>query len=195
MAEIPDFVTHYYLADRQPFLTLSELELDEGSAVFEELKNRHEHDSRYRRRYGSGYLATRRKIESRLWQLFMSRGGKPKRKYPFYFVLGECSWFKGLVEEHREIRIAIDRLNPETISFTYPDSYVALSREGKPYYGKVFLLSELRSVVDRYGLPEDTSPADYRNYWTGDFEKYIEVQLWDNETIQPFIDQYLSTEG
>lgn len=193
MTKIPSFIAHYHLADCQPFLTLSDLQSDEEDNVFKALRDRHKYDPSYQRRYGSAYLSTRRKIERQLRHLFVERGGTPERKYPFYFVLGESKWLKGLVKEHLEIRIDIDSLNPKTTSFTFPDSYIALSRNDKPYHGKVFILSELRSVVEKYGLPADTNASSYRNYWEGDFEKYIELQIWDNKTVQPFIDKYLSS--
>ena len=121
---------------------------------------------------------------------FVKRGGKPKRKYPVYFVLGESIWFKNLNQNHSEIQIPIKELNSATVSFTYPDSYVALSSDTKPYHGKVFLLDELESVVAKYGLPADDTSLDYDSYWIGDFEKYIEFQIWEAEIIQPFIDLF-----
>jgi hypothetical protein len=35
--EIPNFITHYYLADRQPFLTLSELKNGQDSSIFQRI--------------------------------------------------------------------------------------------------------------------------------------------------------------
>ena len=188
--EIPTFITHYHLADRQPFLTLSELKTGRGEAIFKNLKDRHKREPGYKRRYGQSYLDTRRRIEDKLRQLFIARGGEPRRKYPFYFVLGRSSWFRRLAEEHREIRIVLSSLDPKTTSFTFPDSYVALSRDEKPYHGKVFLLPELESIVSQYGMPEDEQSPNYQSYWKGDFEKYIEFQIWEDEIVQPFIADY-----
>ena len=53
---IPDYITHYYLADRQPFLSLSELKLEQHNSIFDELLNRHKTDSGYHRRYGKNYI-------------------------------------------------------------------------------------------------------------------------------------------
>ena len=188
--EIPTFITHYHLADRQPFLTLSEIKGSRDEAIFENLKNRHRSDPSYKRRYGRSYLTTRRRIESKLRQLFVARGGEPRRKYPFYFVLGQSSWFHGLVREHLEIKIALSSLDPQTTSFTFPDSYVALSSNEKPYHGQVFLLPDLESVVGKYGMPKDERVSDYQSYWKGDFEKYIEFQIWEDQIVQPFIAEY-----
>ena len=188
--EVPTFITHYHLADRQPFLTLSELDMDREGFIFENLRDRHESDPGYQRRYGQNYLDKRRRIENKLRKLFVARGGKPRRKYPFYFVLGQSTWFRHLIAEHLEVSIALSSLNPHTTSFTFSDSYVALSNSEKPYYDQVFLLPELESVVNRYGIPKDDKPSDYQNYWKGDFEKYVEFQLWEDEIVQPFIAKY-----
>ena len=188
--EIPDFITHYYLADRQPFLTLSELENGSNSSIFHDLRDRHRNNPSYQRRYGQDYINARRRIENKLHCLFMERGGKPIRKYPFYFVLGQSNWFKYLIRDQHEVRIPILNLNPATTSFTFPDSYVALSKNEKPYYGKVFLLHELESFIAKYGLPVDDNSRNYQCYWEGDFEKYIEVQIWEDDIVQPFIDHY-----
>ena len=195
VAEIPKFITHYCLPDRQPFLTLSELTADEEESIFENLRNRYRYDSSYRRRYGKDYLDHRREIENKLRCLFVNCGGEPVRRYPFYFVLGKSRWFENLNEGHVALQLDIASLNPATTSFTFPDSYIALSRCDKPYHGRVFLLHELKDVVERHGLPDNSKPLNYQNYWKGDFEKYIEFQIWEDKIVQPFIDQYLSTKS
>ncbi|MGK7950505.1 MAG: hypothetical protein AB4368_17415, partial [Xenococcaceae cyanobacterium] len=60
---IPDFITHYHLADRQPFLSLSELKLDEQSYIFNDLLNRHKNEPGYHRRYGKDYIDKRKRIK------------------------------------------------------------------------------------------------------------------------------------
>lgn len=189
--EIPNFITHYHLAERQPFLTLSELEMGQNDPIFKELQTRHNKDNEYHRRYGKNYIHTRKEIEDTLRRLFIERGGKPIRKYPFYFVLGESIWFKNLIKEQSEVRIQLCDLNPATTSFTFPDSYVALSRNEKPFHGKVFLLHELEGFIEKYGMPVDDDSLNYQRYWEGDFEKYIEFQIWEDSIVKPFIDRYL----
>ena len=86
---IPDYITHYCLSDRQPFLSLSELALNKQKDIFGELLVRHKTDPGYHRRYGQDYIDNRKVIEDNLRSRFIKSGGKPIRKYPFYFVLGE----------------------------------------------------------------------------------------------------------
>ncbi|MEM9092580.1 MAG: hypothetical protein AAGC93_28095 [Cyanobacteria bacterium P01_F01_bin.53] len=178
--KIPSFITHYHLADRQPFLTLSNLPNGRDNPIFKALRDRHKNNADYQRRYGNRYIDTRQKVENELRRLFIARGGKPVRKYPFYFVLGSSTWFKYLIRDHLEVRIPICDLNPATTSFTFPDSYIALSNNNKPYHGKIFLLHELESFIAEYGMPCDDTSRNYEHYWKGDFEKYIEFQIWEN---------------
>src|SRR5690348_7834488 len=122
----PNFATHYYLAENGPFLSLSDLPLGSEDPVFLDLLTRHKRDPTYRRRYGREYIRTRRTVEAKLRELFIARGGKPRRQSPFYLVLGESPWFRNLNANQGEIRIALSELNPETTSLTYPDSFIAL---------------------------------------------------------------------
>ena len=45
--EIPSFITHYYLKERQPFLTLSELEGGQENLVFQNLITLHKNNPGY----------------------------------------------------------------------------------------------------------------------------------------------------
>lgn len=93
--EISKFITHYHLADRQPFLTLSELEAGKDNDIFKSLQGRHKCDPSYKRRYGRDYIDMRQKIEDTLRHLFIARGGKPTREYPLYFVSDSQTGSKG----------------------------------------------------------------------------------------------------
>ncbi|MEI6423352.1 MAG: hypothetical protein WCP55_14110 [Lentisphaerota bacterium] len=186
----PDFVTHYHLSNRQPFLSLSDLDCDIEHHVFIEMLNKHKEDVNYRRRYGKNYLKVRRDCESKLRTLFQARGGSPRRNYPLYLVLGESDWFRKLNVAHAEVRIALSELSAETTSITFPDSFLAMNAKDKPYYEKVFLLSEIDEVLKRFGYPKAPIPNSYERYWEGDFEHYIEVQIWDDEIVEPYRKQW-----
>lgn len=177
--KLPKFATHYYLRETGPFRSLSELLAGSEDPVFLDLLTRHQRDSGYRRRYGRNYIGVRREVEAKLHELFVTRGGKPRRRHPFYLVLGESPWFRDLNADHSELKIPLSELDPEVTSLTYPDSFVALTRDGKPYYNQVFLLSEIEKLVTRFGVPEKEHEVPYERYWECDFELYIEVQLWD----------------
>lgn len=176
---LPEFATHYYLPEIGPFRSLSELPAGSEDPIFLDLLTRHQRDPGYRRRYGRNYIEVRSKVEARLRELFVARGGKPRRRHPYYLVLGESPWFRDLNVYQSELKILLSELDPETTSLTYPDSFVALSRGDKPYFNQVFLLSEVSEIVERFGVPDNDQVVPYERYWETDFELYIEVQLWD----------------
>jgi len=182
----PNFITHYYLSDRLPFLSLSDLEGDINNPVFQEMLNRHASDQSYNRRFGTNYLKTRISVENKLRDLFIQRGGRPKRQYPIYFVLGESKWFQHLNAKHKEIRIPISELPDESVSVTFSDSYITMTDNSKLYYEKVYFISEAKSFLSQYGVPKDKVPENYDRYWEGNFEKYYEVQVWDDEVLKPY---------
>ena len=186
----PDFATHYYLKDRKPFLNLSDLEKGSEDPIFLEMLAMHRTRPGYRRQFGKSYIETRKKTESKLRELFIAKGGKPKRTSPYYFILGESFWFSNFNDDHQEIRIPLKDFDPDTTSITFPDSFIAMSRADKPYFENVFLLSELPQLVNCFGIPIDDRSQDYARYWEGDFEKYIEIQLWTDELIKPYQDPF-----
>ena len=193
MVAVPEFATHYHLRGREPFLNLSDL-TDEGvAAVLSEL-DAVANAGGSQRRFGPRYMALRRTTEQRLRERFIARGGRPQRRSPHYFVLGESDWFKRLYLDAAEVRVPLDQLPSEVTSFTYPDSVVAmgaLSEFGiatvaQPYHGTVFRLEELPNVVEAYGLPNDTPPQTYDGYQRRPGEHFIEVQLWSDEPLARF---------
>lgn len=184
--KIPDFATHYYLPETGSFRSLSELSGGSEDPVFLDLVTRHQRDPGYRRRYGRNYISVRREVEARLRKLFIARGGKPRRRHPFYLVLGESSWFRDLNAHQRELRISLSEFDPKVTSLTYPDSFIALTRDDKPYYNQVFLLNEVSELVTLFGVPANDHMVPYERYWETDFELYIEIQLWD---IPPWLNR------
>ena len=188
--KIPDYITHYHLADRQPFLSLSELPGGKEDPVFQEFLHRRHNDASYRRVYHDWYVDARKQFEINLQKIFIKQGGKPIRKHPFYCLLGESHWFKNLNDNHREVRIKLNKLDPETTTFTYPDSFVSFSKKLKPYYGELFMLHQLEEVITTYGFPEDDLSPNYDKYWEKTSIEYIEFQIWDNKTVDPYIKKY-----
>ena len=193
---VPDFVTHYYLADKQPFLNLSDLSAPELDAVMSDLERRRACTG-LQRVFGRRYMELRRLTEDRLCRLFIDAGGRTERAAPHYFVLGSSHWYRGLAPDTREVVIPLSELPTEVTCFTYPDSFTAMAAvrdlglpyEPKPYHESAFRLEQLEEVIGRYGLPPDEPHAVYDGYQNRPFEKYLEVQLWSDspigECVQP----------
>jgi hypothetical protein len=186
---VQQFATHYYLRENGPFRSLSDLPAGSEDPIFLDLLTRHKRELGYRRRYGKDYIRIRRRVEDQLRELFIARGGNPRRRHPFYLVYGESAWFRDLNANQDEVRIPLSDLDPETTSVTFPDSFIALSRNDKPYYNQVFLLGELSELVERFGVPANDHLVPYERYWETDFELYIEIQLWDTPPKFPNAEQ------
>jgi hypothetical protein len=197
-----DYITHYYPAEDPPFRNLSDAPEEDIPAILDALAARRLSGSK--RVFGRRYVQFRRLTEEKMRRLFVQTGGRPVRKAPHYFILGKSDWFANLYANTRNVRLSLKQLDPDTTSFTYPDSVVSM-RLGpafglpvdpvRPYHEKVFRLSELDSVVSEYGLPNDAPEEGdaYADYHLKEFERYIEVQVWDDESVAEWLSGAVST--
>ena len=129
------------------------------------------------------YMIIRRGLEEKVRNLFIDKGGKPHRKSPLSMTLGECSWIKEWYKDSNEIKIPISEFDPKTISFTYGDIFPTMRyQDGKTYRQKVYTLEEIKQIINIYGLPQEWN----RNGENGP-ERYIEVQVWDNNPIKDYL--------
>ena len=93
-----------------------------------------------------------------------------------------------------EIEVPLSLFRECDLSFTYPDSMVSflLAREKEPEYylpafhGKVFTLSEIRSLVESSGLPGEKWGTNL----PGSMPNYIEAQVWNHEPLTPYKQQF-----
>jgi hypothetical protein len=189
--DVPDFATHYFLADKKPFLNLSELSDSELGLVLGDLERRRA-QSDFKRVFGRRYMDLRRLTEARLLDLFCQAGGKPERTTPHYLILGSSDWYRGLAPDTREVVGALADLPSDVTSFTHPDSFTAmgfLPRFGlpylqRPYHQQIYRMQQLREVVRRYGMPADDAHDGYDGYQLHPFEKYIEIQVWSDAPVR-----------
>lgn len=193
---VPKHITHYYSLTDRPFQNLSELDPEALSQTLANLRRRKAENQAFKRVFGSAYMDFRRKTETKLRHLFEARGGRPKRRSPHYFVLGECDWFAGLYPDPGAVTLDWRTLPQESTSFTYPDSFISMrfgpefglpDEPPQPYHEKVFFLDELSDVVAKYGLPNGNAEDDYTDYHTRKFEKYVEIQLWTDDPVLDFL--------
>ena len=189
----PDYVTHYYLASRPPFLNLSDLGGKQLEGAIERLAREHASGATSRL-FGRRYMELRRRTEEKLRSLFISAGGQPERLSPHYFVLGSCPWYRGLARDMREVTLPLAELPRDASSFTYPDSFTSMAlgaeyglhQDSRPYHEQVYSIEQLQEVIDQFGLP-DGEVADYRGYQHQPFEKYVEVQLWSDVPVHSWL--------
>ena len=139
------------------------------------------------------YMRNRRQTEQWVRGAFIAKGGRPQAAYPIPMVLGASKWMVKHAPDpdaHGEIRIPLSVFTEYDVSFTYPDSMISLwfGRE-KPieyyqpeYHGKVFTVSEILSIVEAKGLPEEA----WETNLPGDFAPYIEAQVWNHEPLMGY---------
>jgi hypothetical protein len=180
MNMIPDFLCHYYDANDGPFRNLSDLSEVEAEVQLQRIRVA---GDRFASKRKDDYLSVRRELERRVRALFIAKGGRPIRQHPHYFVLGECSWLKSWYPQGCELRIPLRMFLAEIVSFTYGDTFPAMRyADGKATRGKVYMLDELSSLVEEFGLPQVWN-AD----GSGGPDRYIEAQVWDDEPIKSFL--------
>jgi len=179
MIPIPDFLSHYYDAERGPFLSLSDLALDEAQQILARLRQQAQTFASQRT---ADCLAIRRDLEEQVRQKFMAKGGLPQRHCPHYLILGSCPWLKGWYRDGREIRIPLAAVDPAVVSFTYGDTFPAMRfGDGKPYRKQVYTVTELPDVLREFGLPQEwNSLGQYGP------DRYIEAQVWADEPVRAY---------
>ena len=180
-----DYVTHYYMNDKEPFQSLSSLTDEAAIKIMEELCD----DTPFGERFKDPiqYLTARKDTELWVREAFIAKGGKPKDRYPISMVLGSSQWLVDAAPDrnkHAEIRIPLSVFTEYDISFTYPDSMISrwfgLVKPVEHYqadlHGKVFTLSEILSIVAEKGMPEE----DWKTDTPRDLAPYIEAQVWNH---------------
>ncbi len=180
LSTCPDVIVHYYEARQGPLRSLSDLSMEDAEYILEQIR---QEGVIFASKRNKDYLGIRRSLEERLRQLFIEKGGRPKRLWPHYFILGECEWVRSWYREGRDLQIPLNEIDPKAVSFTYGDSFPAMRyQDGKPYRDKVYTVEELPELIRQYGLPQ---------IWNRDGllgpERYIEAQLWDDAPVKDYL--------
>ena len=192
-----DYLTHYYRQGTEPFRTLSALpDADamqimasmyiEGSVVWERFKDPRQ------------YLEERKRTERWLREAFIAKGGKPQALYPIYTVMGQSKWLLreadvATLATTAEIKVPLSILGECDVSFTYPDSMIShWFGKDKPeefyqpdYHGIVFTLSEILSIIQVKGLPEEGWETNTPSH----LAHYVEAQVWNHELLLEYRNQ------
>jgi hypothetical protein len=182
MTLYPDFLSHYYEAACGPFLNLSDLPPAEAETILGQIR---QEGVIFASKRASDYLQIRRGLEEQVRRLFIDKGGQPRRQRPHYLILGASPWLKAWYVEGRELRLPLSQFDPDTVCFTYGDTFPAMRfQDSRPYRGQVYTLAELPDLIRQYGLPQDWNPDGKLGP-----DRYIEAQVWADEAIQPFLGQ------
>jgi len=198
-----DYLIHAYRRGTDPFRSLSALSDMEAMHIMKDL---YVEESIFWERFKdpAQYLQIRRKVEQWLRREFIAKGGKPQAPYPIYMVLGRSKWIQTMLDAATlattmEMQVPLSIFRECDVSFTYPDSMVSfmLDNQRNPeyylpeYHGKVFTLSEIRSIVEANGLPG----CEWGTNLPSHLANYIEAQIWDHEPLLAYKKHIYSKRG
>ena len=172
----------FYNKNSKPFLNLSDLSLDEANSLLTHIRLTAPNSFCAKRPLE--YMKNRLYYENILREEFKKKGGKIQRNVPHYMVVEHSPWLSSWYEDCAYIKIPIEEFDLETLSFTYGDSHPTFSdkvKDGKEYRKKLYTYKEILKIIDKYGLPQDWNDG-------GKFgpERYIEVHVWSDETINQY---------
>ncbi len=174
------YLYHYYEASIGPFINLSELPICEAEKILGDIKSR---AKTFAAKRTSDYMKIRRELEQKARSIFIHKGGEPIRNVPHYMTLGPCSWLLDWYEDGKELCIHIDMFSEGQVSFTYGDLFPTMRyNDGKPYRNTIYTKQEIYEIIKTYGLPQDWNKTGSKGP-----ERYIEVQIWDDEPIKAYL--------
>ncbi|MFC5402984.1 hypothetical protein [Cohnella soli] len=171
---------HYFEKDHGPFRNLSKLPIEEATHISHQLRS--EGDV-FASRRSEEYMLIRREIEQLARCQFIAKGGMPKNTYPHYMTLGPCKWLESWYRKPAVITIPSEEFSEESISFTYGDLFPTMRyQDEKPYRKQIYSRTEILNVIKEYGFPQDWNINGDKGP-----ERYIEVQVWDEEVVGKYI--------
>ena len=186
---IPDFLTRYYQKGEYPFMSLNDLPLDEANRKKTEYCTKNGIGKFYAQ---DDYLVHRKEIEGWIYNELIRLGGNPVNDVPIYMVLGESPEGEFDIREELqqnadEIKVPLDEIDINAVSFTYPDSMYEhivdddgkLVSAGRTNTPRVYTYQELPPVVRKYRV--------YENYRFN-----FEAQVWDRNMLYRY---WLKTKG
>ena len=195
-----DHLIHFYKSGTEPFRTLSSLPEPDATQIMQAL---YVEGAVFWERFKEPlqYLRLRKQIEQYLRQAFITKGGEPRETCPIYMTLGRTKWMQTDIDAATlattvEIQVPLSLFQECEVSFTYPDSMVSflLAQEKEAeyflpeYHGKVFTLSEIRSIVASLGLPGEKWGCNLPT----SMPNYIEAQVWNHEPLLAYKRQLIA---
>lgn len=184
MNKVPDYLTRYYVASEDPFISLNDLPLEQAN----EIKRMHCHRNKIDGFYAEDvYLVHRKEIEKWIYDCLIKKGGKPDNTVPVYMTLGsslegEFDIRADIQANSVELRIPVSEIDLSAVTFTFPDSMYKFITDiegnvvggGRTNNPDVYLYHELETVIKKY-------KTDLH---------YIEAQIWNRKMLYKFIKRH-----
>jgi hypothetical protein len=176
---VPQVLSHYYEKGLRAFRSLSDLPPEQAEQVMATIRAA---GIGFASKRSEDYLAIRAELENRVRQMFIDKGGKPKRLHPHSMILGTSAWLQSWYPDGQELCIPLAKFDPDSVSFTYGDIFPAMRyQDGKPYRGQVYGMHDLEQLIQEFGLPQEWNPDGRLGP-----DRYIEAQVWDDTPLRPY---------
>lgn len=175
------YLYHYYDKSQPPFTNLSELPYDEAKRVMERIKAEKPNTQCAMR--NDKYVEYRHNCERIIRTKFIEKGGIVERESPHYMVIGHSPWLSTWFENCAFIKIPIEEFDTGKLSFTYGDSMPTFGNPAikREYHNHLYTYDEILEVINKFGLPQDWNDDGSHGY-----ERYVEVHVWSDETIDRY---------
>lgn len=177
------YLYHYFDKRTGPFKSLTAVSREEAQKVMNQIKEEYP-NSQCASRHDK-YVEYRNNCEAILRREFAAKNGVMEITSPYYMVVGHSPWLSTWYEQMDCLKIPMEEFDLRTLSFTYGDSMPTFSdkiNDGKEYRKKLYVYEEILDIIQKYGLPQD---------WNDDGahgpERYIEVHVWSNKTIEKYV--------
>ena len=177
---------HNYDPDRGAFRNICELPPPEAESVLNDIR------ATGKRRIRANYLQRRLDVEDWLIRESRKKLGSTSLERPIYFFLGDFADGRD-PSRPKSYVFPLAAFPPDMLTFTFPDSMASFPigmgddhpHDRKAYHDRVFTLYEIKDVVAKFGMPGDRWKTDPSMR----HDRFIEVQVWNDEPIRRFIDR------
>ena len=188
--EHDQFLYRYFECAESPFLSMTELPMEQAREMLIALQKA----GKFGNPNIEGFLKKRYDRDAMLRDVFIRHGGKPERSSPIYFFLGEHRQWASAFENPAVMKIPLEEFDPETVSFTYGDSFAVFNPAlygSEEYWGKIYFADEILEVIERNGYPPNVEYDFKRGIYPtdkniNDHLKYIEAHVWNNKVLDKY---------
>lgn len=186
---LPTFVTHYYEADRGPFLNICDLTEEEARQLVLAEKDAETAFNRFA--IGPDFLEWRRAADDLLIRAYAEKFGFAPEGRPYFALLGSFDKTLTMFREGRKITLEVADFEPHELTFMYPDHAHLVSFHGSDapsifyqlppgwesqrFWGQLFTFGELLRDFQEMGIDGMIERHQERDGWAG---CYVEAHLW-----------------
>ena len=164
------YITHYYVQGTDPWKNIMLLSEEAAFQKAAKLASVHKGmTSSGRFADFQNYYPLRKATDKLVREQFIRLGGKPRLEHPYSFVLGESDYLKTWFDEGDSLRIPLDEIPDELISFTLGDSCAKYSRNDS-----LEVLTK-RRLIERLHTFDDSPERLVRSIAP---YGYVEAQMW-----------------